>query len=496
MQIVSCPSCGAEVKFRSHASVMAVCEFCGTSVLKDADSVKDLGKMSSVLEDYSPIQIGSAGTLDKRQFTVVGRIQLRYSAGMWNEWYLLFDDGATSWLGDSSGMYTITAEYKGNGITPQQIDVPAFEQLRPGASYGINGAPYIAAEIRLADCTGGQGELPFKVGDGYQSKVADFRRGAEFITLDYSDSPRPVIYTGVAVKLEALRMQLLRDDETIQRSARRYRGKLDALDCPSCGSAIKYLPGVTTTLVCPACQTQIDAAGPEATVPAAGERVTAARPTIDLGATAKINKQDFTIIGMMRREDDEGTEWTEYLMYGTRAGFSWLVETDDGWTGATVMEEWPLAYTPGQPGVTAEKTQFKRLYDYGSHVTFAAGAFNWRVAVGDETHVEEFEAGQIRLSCETSAQEMTWSRSAPVPVDQLKAWFGAQFHGEAPAAKPVGKPAGNQPHRKAAKYIIGAMLVINAIPLLLNFSGSWFLNAIGALAIYLPAVFMDDHGKS
>ena len=50
MQIVSCPSCGAEVKFRSHASVMAVCEYCNTRVLKDADAVKDLGKMSSVLE--------------------------------------------------------------------------------------------------------------------------------------------------------------------------------------------------------------------------------------------------------------------------------------------------------------------------------------------------------------------------------------------------------------------------------------------------------------
>src|SRR5471032_1865187 len=112
MQIVSCPSCGAEVKFRSHASVMAVCEYCSTSVLKDAGAVQDLGKMSSVLEDYSPIQIGSSGVLGGRAFTVVGRIQLRYSAGLWNEWYLLFDDGVASWLGDSSGLYTVTAECK------------------------------------------------------------------------------------------------------------------------------------------------------------------------------------------------------------------------------------------------------------------------------------------------------------------------------------------------------------------------------------------------
>jgi hypothetical protein len=105
---------------------MAVCEYCSTRVLKDADAVKDLGKMSSVLEDYSPIQIGTAGVLGGRPFTVVGRIQLRYSAGMWNEWYLLFDDGKTSWLGDSSGLYTITAEYQGAAA------LPPFEELHPG----------------------------------------------------------------------------------------------------------------------------------------------------------------------------------------------------------------------------------------------------------------------------------------------------------------------------------------------------------------------------
>jgi hypothetical protein len=468
---------------------MAVCEYCSTRVLKDADSVKDLGKMSSVLEDYSPIQIGTAGVLGGRPFTVVGRIQLRYSAGMWNEWYLFFDDGKTSWLGDSSGMYTITAEYAG------EAQLPAFEQLLPGRNVLINGAPYTAAEIRIADCVGGQGELPFKVGDGYQAKVVDFRRGVEFITLDYSDSPRPVVYTGLAVTLDSLQCQLLRDDDTIQRAAGRYRGKLDALDCPSCGSPIKYLPGITANLVCPACATRIDAASPEAQVVAAGERVAAVPLTLELGATANINKQEFTIIGMMRRADDEGTQWNEYLMYGPRAGFSWLVETDEGWSGANVLAEWPQVYTPGAPQVLVDKVQFSRLYNYGSEVTYAVGAFNWRVAVGDKTRVEEFQAGQLRLAAETSAQEMTWSRSSPVSADQLSLWFGSAFKGRVKSPSKA-KPFANNRYRTTAKYIIWLMLVLNAVPLLFNFSGTWFLTAIAALAIYLPATFLDNNDKT
>ncbi|MET0321692.1 MAG: DUF4178 domain-containing protein [Duganella sp.] len=488
MQIVSCPSCGAEVKFRSHASVMAVCEYCATTVLKDADAVKDLGKMSAVLEDYSPIQIGTSGVLAGRPFTVVGRIQLQYAAGMWNEWYLLFDDGATSWLGDSSGLYTITAEFKG------AAGLPAFEQLHPGHNYAINGASYTAAEIRVADCVGGQGELPFRVGDGYQSKVADFRRGGEFITLDYSDGA-PVVYSGAAVTLDSLQPQLLRDADTILRAAGRYRGKLAALDCPSCGSAIKYLPGVTTTLVCAACQARIDAASPKAQVLAAGELVAKVATTIELGATTRIKQQDYTIIGIMRRADDEDNEWTEYLMYGTRAGFSWLVETDEGWSEATVMAKWPLQYEPGADHVVVGRTRYDSLYDYDATVTWAAGAFNWRVAVGDVTHVQEYEAGQIKLARETTDHEMTWSRSSPVPADRMRAWFGAQFHGKVNAA-PGAKPFARNRHWNAATYIIMFMLVVNAVPMLMDFSGTWYLSALGALAIYLPAIFLDDNDQS
>jgi hypothetical protein len=481
MQIVSCPSCGAEVSFRSHASVMAVCEYCKTTVLKDADAVKDLGKMSSVLEDYSPIQIGTTGTHGGRPFTVVGRIQLRYAAGTWNEWYLLFDDASTSWLGDSSGLYTLTAQRKVGG------ELPGWSELAVGRVYTVAGERYTAAEVRNAECVGGQGELPFRVGAGYRAQVADLRNRAAFLTLDYSDGPRPLVFTGVAVTLAELKCQLLRDDEQIKASAGKYRGKLEALDCPSCGGAIQYLPGVAANLVCPSCQSQIDAAGPQALVLAAGARVAAVPSSLELGAQAKIKKQTYQVTGMMRRVDDEGSEWTEYLLYNPRGGFFWLVETDEGWSRASVMPEWPAWASTQAPTVLLDKTEFTKLYEYGSKVVFAAGAFNWRVSVGDSTRVVEFKKGPIRLAAEISAGEMTWSRSTPVAFDQMKAWFGAKFTGRLPGSPPP--PAAR--YRTSAKGFIIFMLVLNAVPLLLEFSRTWHYNLIALVAIMFPAWLLD-----
>ena len=486
MQIVSCPSCGAEVQFKSHASVVAVCEYCRATVMKDADAVRDLGKMSSVLEDFTRIQIGTEGVLGGRNFTVVGRIQLKYSAGMWNEWFLMFDDAGTGWLGDSSGLYTATTEIEATS------PLPAFDAIAPGQLYTINGQRFTASEKRVAQCIGGQGELPFRVGEGWQARVADFRAGAAFVTLDYSDGEVPALYNGVSVTLEGMKCQLLRDDEQIKSSAGKYRGKLDALECPSCGTGIKYLPGVTTTLVCPSCQAQLDAAGPQAQILAKSENVERVRTTIPLGSTAKIFELDYQVIGAMVRADDEGAAWTEYLLYNARANFFWLVETDEGWSRSSVMTTWPRWDSTAATSANVENANYEKLYDYPATVQWAAGAFNWRVAAGDVVHVFEFENGQTRLAAELTAEEMTWSRSTKVSFDQLKSWFGNALRGEPLKNLPdVALPSAN-----VATKFLWWILGLNAIPLIFNFSGTFFYVVLAILAIYLPAkLFSSEKGK-
>jgi hypothetical protein len=475
MQQVTCPGCGAPVEFKSTASVLAVCGYCKTTLLKDADSVKNLGKMSEVLEDYSPLQIGSSGRHGGRGFSVIGRIQLQYSAGFWNEWYVMFDDGGGGWLSDASGQYALTVEKQTSAA------LPLFDKLVPGRTLRVSSQLYTISDVRTARCTAGQGELPFKVGPGWEARVADFRARDRFMTLDYSDATAPRVYVGDAVELESLSAQLLRDPAQISDAAGRFRGKVAALNCPSCGSALKAVTGITVQSLCPSCHAQIDTAGSVAVVLAAGAAIEAVHFTLELGARMSLDGLSYTVIGALRRSESDGSSvWSEYLLYTPGKEFIWLVETDAGWQRAQVMNRWPD--WDGADVAGFQGRQFARQTSYDAVVVFAVGSFNWRVAVGDRTRILEFANHDTRLAAEVTREEMTWSWVENVPLDQVRAWFGRDVHAE---LSPL------PTYRATARKILFALALINVVPLFAAPSTTILYSLLAALGIYLPAYYLD-----
>lgn len=479
MQHVTCPGCGAQVDFKSPASVMAVCEYCKTTVLKDADSVKDLGKMSEVLEDYSPIQIGTTGVFDGRGFAVVGRIQLRYPDGFWNEWYILFDDAQAGWLADASGQFTLTFE------KPELAAPGDFAQLRPGVNLNLGGEVYCASDVRTARCTAGQGELPFRVGPGWQAQVADFRSGARFLTLDYSDAGSPKAYVGRAVGLGELKAQLLRDSGDIGDTVGRFRGKVGRLACPSCGGEVSYSPGMTSHFICPSCHAEVDVSSSTAVVLSAARTLAAAPFTLTLGKTATIDGAPYTLLGALRRAEtgQSASSWSEYLLYAPGRSFIWLIETEEGWQRAEVLNSWPTWPEPER--VVLDGRTFRRFATYTAQVTYALGSFNWRVAVGETAQVAEFQDRQETLAAEATAEELTWSRSRPLAVDQVRAWFGEEIHEEQHQ---------HPSYLRSARWIVIALVLINAIPLVLATRSVLLYLIVATVAIYLPAFILDKMG--
>ena len=205
MFATECPACGARVSFQSGASILAVCEFCRSTLVRHDLNLENAGRMAELQEDGSPVQLRAEGKYRHVHFAVVGRIQIRFPSGTWNEWHLLFDDMRNGWLGEAQGNYAISFLAE----VPEKI--PDFQSLRAGQTLQLNGRKFQITNLDSAFCVAGEGELPFKVGTGFEAPVADMiGEGNSFATLDFSEDS-PLVFLGEYVEFEQLSLTGLRE---------------------------------------------------------------------------------------------------------------------------------------------------------------------------------------------------------------------------------------------------------------------------------------------
>ncbi|MXN78644.1 DUF4178 domain-containing protein [Burkholderia sp. 4701] len=499
----SCSQCGAPVTFRSAAAVMAVCAFCRSTLLKRGEDVERIGELAAVLDDASPIQIGTAGRYGKLAFTVLGRLQMSYDAGGWSEWYVVFDDGTFGWLSDASGQYAITVRQPDDALGSW----PAFQALQPGMQIAFGDHDYLVSDLRTARCTGGDGELPFRVGDGWQARVADLRNGNAFATFDYSDAGaggKPAVYAGEALTFDALAFTGLRDIETESRERRGTEMKPFA--CPSCGAPLSYAPNVADYVVCGSCHAGVQCTADQQTVFAKQRELDAVKGALELGAAGTFDGAKYTVIGMMRcKVPGDNETWDEYLLLHPKRGLLWLVQSEGRWERVGVLDHWPTIH--GDAEVIDDGKTYRKRDAYGSEVVYVVGAFNWRVQVGDRTSIIDYGWQNDKLTMERSANEIVWSRAQRISADKLAERFGVPAlaaggaAAAAVAARADAEAKGKRPHSFAPLPVLfSALLVFLNFDALFAFNGRTVYVLIGLLVLWLPEWvwkgFAQDGGES
>lgn len=201
---LSCPSCGAEVNFRSASSIFAVCEYCRSMLVRKDMDLQALGKMALLQEDMSPLKVGTQGRYEKTSFSIVGRLRIRWEEGAWNEWFLLFDDGREGWLGEAQGFYMVSFPV----LVPP---LPPLEEIKVGLEIKLQDTLYQIDDIKEVCCEGSEGELPFQAPKGRKSTSIDLTGpDRRFACLDYSKDGIQT-YAGSYVDFDSLKFQFLRE---------------------------------------------------------------------------------------------------------------------------------------------------------------------------------------------------------------------------------------------------------------------------------------------
>ncbi len=465
----ACPSCGAPVVFKSASSIFAVCEYCSSTLVRHDQALEDIGKMAALVEDRSPLQLGAEGSWQGLHFALIGRIQLKYSQGTWNEWHILFDDMRTGWLSEAAGEYVLSFLHQ------VREPLPGFESLQVGQRFVLASRPWTVSNIEDAECIAGQGELPFKVGAGYSAPVADLRDGDNFATLDYSENP-PLLFVGSPVPFLSLKMSNLRQGmpiPTLTVQAQVFR-------CPSCGSPMSARSRDILAVGCASCGAVVDTADENYKIlsKALGPKDEKYTPRIPLGSKGKLAGWPGEVIGFLVKQtvaDGIAYDWMEYLLAGegsqNRGSYRWLTDYNGHWNVVDVLSKHPTGGNDFS-NVHYEGEDYKHFSTCKAEVIQVAGEFTWRVKRGETSALADFVAPPVLLSRDRSNKEISWSRSVYVEPEVIQQAF--KLPGKLPEARDV---YANQPnpwqvsHRKTCRrfwMLAGAALMVQLFYLFIS----------------------------
>ncbi len=421
----ACPGCGAPVLFRNAQSTHAVCGYCQSTVVRDGETLARIGKMSEVFDDYSPLQLFVSGRWQNRGFTLIGRLQYRYAEGSWNEWIANFDDSdgspeSTATLSEDNGSFVMSR------VVAAQRDVPAAEVFKVGATTTIAGKKYTVSSNEPVSLAAAQGELPKMPPIGAPFAVVELRSDdGEVLSIDYGPQAagrQPTLSRGQAVELDALALKGLRDESAKDEKGQRF-------DCPNCGAPVEVKLATSKSITCTACNSIIDLSQGTGAALAHAEQDDPVRPVIALGSVGQLQGVQWQVVGFQHRmgkapeDPDESFGWGEYLLFNQKKGFSFLVDSEEGWSMVKPATGAPTLDTNGNVATYLGK-RYQRKYSYAAETNYVAGEFYWRVQRGQKTFNRDYASGGLLLSMEQSANEVTWSYGNNLPASTVATAFG------------------------------------------------------------------------
>jgi hypothetical protein len=432
-----CPACGAEVVFALGASLLKVCDHCGVAIARKGADLSSYGKVAALIPTPSLLKLGLAGRYSGAPaFSLVGRLQLDWGAGTWDEWLMAFANGGFAWLSESQGKFHYLAE-------AEAPPLPPFDRVAAGQTLDLGDrGVFVVSEVRQARFAAVQGELPFDVEPGSTLNYADLSGpGGQFGTIDYGTGlVAEAVYVGREVTLDELGIKDLPDSE------RRAAATGKALSCTQCGGPIDVrVPDKTQRIACSYCGALLDATQNFAVLATLGR--VKVKPHIPLGSRGTLAGRDWQVIGFMERSvtiDGVRYAWHEYLLYAARPGFRWLVQSNGHWSIVEPAHAGDIVEACGD-GRRYEDRIYRHFQTATARVDGVIGEFYWAVAQGDEVEATDYVCPPFMLSSEQdtasearqrTGSEVTWSAGSYLEPSEI--WRSFHLPGTPPTPVGVG----------------------------------------------------------
>lgn len=341
---------------------------------------------AALYEACTVLQLGARGKLRGAPFALAGRTVVRSdTGGLWNEWTLAFDDGRRGFLAEALGSFTLFFE---------RPIAPLYEALVIGGTIETG---FVVVERGQAKRVARWGDVP-EAPRTYRYADLSSPTG-ETATIDYGSGERASqadVFVGKRVRLA---------DLGLKPRAEAPRFLAAPGGAPPQGVELWLSPGDEGDL------------------------------EISSGKRAR-----FRVIGIVHRSievDGERYTWEEYVLHSPTEGLRWLVVADGHWNLVESVDAGQVEES--ERGARLHGETFRFVTTGKARVEWATGELPWEVEIGDVTDARDYVRTPQMLSCEATADEITWSCGTYTPPDTIARAFGKRL-----LPKPSGRAA-NQP---------------------------------------------------
>jgi Domain of unknown function (DUF4178) len=424
MKTGSCPSCGAPVEFPAGAGRVKVCEHCNTVLQYGEFKFENLGRVAELFDTDSPLSLGLFGKHSGTSFQVKGRIQKKNATGLWDEWFLEFEDARTAWLAESEGEWKIL--FPVEGVTP-----PKAQDLRPLGTFELHGKLFVTEEVNQANTVSAQGELP-EFNRTHHYADATGPKGV-FATLDTADGVTEAFVGNVLTLRE---LGFASEELNLQPK----RAALAQARCPTCNGALALkAPDAAKRVACPYCGALHDASGGTLAFLQQLEKPPY-EPLIPLGAVGSFDESAlfkgnasssalkteirFTCLAFLIRSCTiEGTRysWDEYLLWNKVEGFRWVMSSNGHLTWLKPVGAGEVELPPG--GAAFQGQSYKTFQSVFAQTDYVAGECYWAVEVGESARATEYIAPPRSINCDQTDNEVTFTHGVMFESSLLQSAF-------------------------------------------------------------------------
>ena len=491
MRVGNCPNCGAEVRFHSAGAAEVVCQSCRSILLAREASLEKVGLAADVASPGSLIQIGAAGSWRGNSFIVTGQVVYESDEGAFNEWYVVFRNGAGAWIPDARQLYSIVF------LTPppEPLAVPTDPEQLP-VFHWRNTHFYMTTlrRVRRVGCEGELGPGAHRPAELMRATLLDPEGRAGVIRYEWG---QPQLFLGAAAEFDDLHWSNLRSGDAAAGTA-----QTRALNCPNCGGALTLRTGgLALSLGCPHCLSLFDATQPELAPLRKFEQAQRIKPILPLGAHGQLDGDDFEVVGFQVRTSAVSMgaflcEWHQYVLFHPRRGFRFLTQQNGHWSES----RFSLAHPEWVPGASTAVVAFGERYRHFSvadaETTYVQGEFPWRLVVDEAARVTEYIRPPFLLASDSTIRETTWFQSEYRTGREI--WNAFQLEGRPPT--PVGiaanqpRPAGDLALAWAIGVILPVLILVGGLfwdtfvaPLPRGYWAAGFVPALPALLLQARA---------